>query len=231
MENSAENGKCPVCNSGSICFSKLIPNELEYLNNHKSMVIYRRGETVCKEGGLSSGVKYIRNGLVKVFLEGPNNRNIIVKIVNAGDFLGLSTLFGSTTFSYSASALTDTTICMISREAILELILKNGDFALEITKWYCLSYEKAYKKLESIGFKNLPGRMAYVLIYLDQEKFKNYNIYSHLSRKDLAEIAGVPMESAVRILSEFDKSNIIRLSGKNIAITDPKLLSKICSSG
>jgi hypothetical protein len=39
------------------------------------------------------------------------------------------------------------------------------------------------------------------------------------------------MESAVRILSEFDKSRIIRLTGKEIAILDHSRLEQIGRSG
>ena len=231
MEISGNTGTCDDCNSASVCFKRLLPGELEFLNSNKSQLLFSKGETVCKEGGFSSGVKYITDGLVKVFIEGPNKRNIIVKLVNRGDFIGLSSLHGNPTYSYSATALRDTRVCMITREAILELILRNGDFAHEIIRWYCESYSMAYKKLESICFKNLPGRVAYVLLYLKQEKFKDDNVFRYLRRSDLADMAGVPMESCVRILSEFSDSNIISLSGREITITDEEMLGKIMRGG
>lgn len=231
MNNSTEDVNCHECNARAACFKRFLPDEIELLNQHKTRVLFRKGETVCKEGGFSSSVKYIADGLVQVFIEGPNDRNIIVKLVNTGDFLGLSSICGTQTYSYSATALKDTIICMLHREAYLELIKKNGDFALEVTRWYCRSYDKVYKKLASIGFKNLPGRVADVLFYLDQKKFRKDNVYMCLTRKHIAEMAGVPMESAVRILSEFDKSNIIRISGKEIEIINTKLLLKIRSGG
>ncbi|MCD4665821.1 MAG: Crp/Fnr family transcriptional regulator [Bacteroidales bacterium] len=231
MKNFKEDTHCRDCIAKAGCFKRFLPDEIDFLNEHKTQVLFRKGETVCKKGVFPSNVKYIADGLVKVFIEGPNNRNIIVKLVSTGDFLGLSSICGTKTYTYSATALKDTMICMIHRESFLELIKKNGDFALEITRWYCRSYDKVYKKLGSIGFKNLPGRIADVLFYLDQKKFRKANAYTYLKRKCIAEMAGVPMESAVRILSEFDKSNIIRISGKEIEIINTKLLLKIRSGG
>lgn len=213
------------------CFATLLPEEVDYLNQNKSTFVYQKKETVCKEGGFSSGVKYIIDGLIKIYIEGPKRRNIIVKLLGPGDFIGLSSLSGNRTYSYTAVALSDSTVFMINRDAVLELIKRNGAFALEITDWYCLSYDKAYKKLATIGFKNLPGRMADVILYLEQDKFRERKVYKYLKRSCIAELAGVPMESAVRILSEFDKSGIIELRGKEIKILDYDLLKKYSESG
>lgn len=218
-----------IPSSGS--FEKLLPDEIKYLNKHMSTFVYHKGETVCKEAGFSSGVKYIVEGLVKIYIEGPKRRDIIVKLVGEGDFVGLSSLSGNTTYSYSATALCESKVIMISRDAILELIRKNGEFALEITNWYCNSYDKAYKKLATIGFKNLAGRIADVILYLDQEKFKKINVYNYLTRSSIAGLAGVPMESAVRLLSDFDKRGIIDLAGKEILIKDYKMLKTYSKSG
>jgi CRP/FNR family transcriptional regulator len=231
MDNTANNISCRNCNSASVCFKKLLPDELDYLDKHKSRVVFSKGETICKEGNFSSGVKFITDGLVKVYIEGPNKRKIIVKLVNRGDFLGLSSLYGNTTYSYSATALRDTDACMIAREAILDLILKSGDFGHEIVKWYCESYRLAYKKLESIGFKNLPGRVSDVLLYLDQPKFREEDVFKYLTRSDLAEMAGIPMESCVRVLSEFNESNIIQTRGKEIRLLNTDMLKRISRAG
>ncbi len=213
------------------CFAALLPTEIKYLNENKSTFVYHRKETVCKEGGFSSGVKYIIDGLVKIYIEGPKKRNIIVKILGPGDFIGLSSISGSKTYSYSGSALSESTVFMINREAIMELIRRNGNFALEVAEWYCLSYDKAYKKLATIGFKNQTGRIADTLLYLMQEKFSNKNVYKYLSRSCIADLAGVPMESAVRILSDFDKNNIIELDKKDIRILDIERLKVYSKQG
>ncbi len=198
---------------------------------HTARINYLKGETLCKEGGFSSCVKYILTGYVKVFVEGPDKKNIIVKILGSGDFLGMSAVCGDATYFYSATAITDTQVCSIDRDSVIELLVANGDFALELTKWFCMSYGKMFRKLKTIGFKNLHGRMADSILYLDRDEFKKGNIYKYLTRTDLAELAGMPMESAVRVLSELSDSGIINISGKEIVIIDYDMLSKISRGG
>ncbi|TFH36845.1 MAG: Crp/Fnr family transcriptional regulator [Bacteroidia bacterium] len=231
MNRLSDTSNCLNCKHIEICKMESLIDKTSMESIHTTRVNYLRGETLCKEGGFSSCVKYILDGYVKVFVEGPDKKNIIVKIQKGGDFLGMSAVCGDATYFYSASAITDTLVCSIDRDSIVELLVANGDFALELTKWYCESYGKMFKKLKTIGFKNLHGRMADAILYLDREEYKAGNIYKYLSRTDLAELAGMPMESAVRVLSEFSESSIINISGKDIIILDHNLLNKISRGG
>ena len=231
MDTRSQEVNCSTCTLDVKCLNRLVPGEKDFQEANKVMVTYLKGEILCKEGGFPSGVKTILKGLVKVFVEGPGHRNIIVKILSPGDFLGLASICGCVTYSYTATALNECLVCSIERDSVRELIGNNGKFAYEIAKWYCVNYEDAYSKITSLGFKRLPGRMADVLFYLDQPRLRLFDIYEYLSRKELADLAGITTESAVRILSEFDKSGIIHLSGKEITILDHHRLEQISHSG
>lgn len=222
---------CLGCTLDVDCLNRMVPDQVDFQKAQKVMVRYIKGETLCKEGGFPSGVKTVLEGFVKIFVEGPGKKNIIVKILKPGDFLGLSSICGCVTYSYTGMALNDCLVCSIERDKVRELIGNNGKFAYEIAKWYCRSYAHGYEKISSLGFKKLPGKMADVLFYLDQSGYKMNNIYEYLSRKDLAELAGISMESTVRILSELDKSQVIRLSGKKITILDHDRLEQISRAG
>lgn len=231
METPGQPQNCYNCTVEVECLSRLVPGEQEFEEANKVMVTYLKGEILCKVGGFPSGVKMVLEGFVKVFVEGPGHRNIIVKILGPGDFLGLASICGCVTYSYTAMALNECLVCSIERDTVRELIGKNGKFAYEVAKWYCVNYDRAYAKISSLGFKRLPGRMADVLFYLDQPRFRMHDIYDCLSRKELADLAGITMESGVRILSEFEKSGIIRLSGKDIEILDHQRLEQISLAG
>lgn len=222
---------CSNCDLEVRCLNRLVPGMVEFEEVNKVMVTYLKGEILCKVGEFPAGVKTVLEGFVKVFVEGPGHRNIIMKILGPGDFLGLASICGCVTYSYTASALNECLVCSIERDTVRDLIGKNGAFAYEIAKWYCRNYDRAYAKITSLGFKRLPGKMADVLFYLDQSRFREHAIYEHLSRKELADMAGITMESAVRILSEFDRSGIISLSGKEITILDHKRLEQISQAG
>lgn len=231
MDMNGQGLNCSTCTLDEHCLKKLIPGEQDFEEANKVMVTYLKGEILCKVGGFPSGVNTILKGFVKVFVEGPGHRNIIVKILCPGDFLGLASICGCVTYSYTAMALKECLVCSIERDTVRDLIRKNGRFAYEVAKWYCVNYDRAYSKISSLGFKRLPGRMSDVLFYLDQPRFRLHGIYDCLSRKELADMAGITIESGVRILSDFEKNGIIRLKGKEIEILDHSRLEQISRSG
>jgi CRP/FNR family transcriptional regulator len=189
------------------------------------------GEDVCKQGAFASSIIYILDGLIKLSIEGPNNKSFILRIVNPAEFIGLSSLFGENTYHYSARTLMDTTICMIEKESINKLIRENGVFASEIIKWHCNIATHHYKKIKSLTYKQLHGRLADTLIYLSREDFEIKNVFQYMTRKDLAELSAMSTEGAVRILSEFDRDGIIKLKGKDIKILNLDKLLKISRAG
>ena len=164
-------------------------------------------------------------------IDGPNNKSFILRIVKPAEFIGLSSLFGENIYNYSAKTLKDTTICMIEKESIKKLVRENGVFATEIIKWHCDIETHYCKKLQSLTYKQLNGRLADTLIYLSKEDFGTKNVFQYLTRKDLAELSAMSTEGAVRILSEFDKDGIIELKGRDIKILDSGKLVKISKAG
>jgi CRP-like cAMP-binding protein len=205
-------------------------NTDEFLNLEKTHLTYKKGETVIKEGTRVTEIFYLLSGLVKVYIEGPE-RNIIIKLLNSHDFIGLTSLFGDETYYFSATALKETRICSIDRQSIKNLITQSVEFSRELSNWYCENYNIMLTKCLNLGLRQLHGKLANTLLYLNREKFKKADIFSYLSRKDLAELSGIATESVVRILTEFSNDKIIELKGKRIEILNLDLLREISKKG
>lgn len=230
MNQYIEKTNCTDCKRSSDCFIQKIDYKKEFFNQQKVQINYKKGETIIKEGTYVSSVFYVLDGFVKVYLEGPN-KNIIVKLLKSSDFLGLTSLFGDHTYYFSATALSDTTICSIEVENMRGLLSESYKFTHEIVRWYCENYNLMFTKCFNLGISQLNGKLASSLLYLNEDRFKSDDIYSYLTRKDLAEISGMAVESVVRILSEFNNDKIIELKGKRIEILNLKILKKISRTG
>lgn len=221
---------CKECYASSYCFIQRTKNAEEFYNLQKTHIIYKKGETIIKEGTSVTNIMYVLDGFVKVYIEGPD-KNIIIKLIKSDDFIGLTSLFGDDTYYFSASALKETRICSFDREGIKNLITQCCDFSRELSNWYCKNYNIMLTKCLNLGLRQLNGKLANTLLYLNREEFKAIDIYSYISRKDLAELSGMSMESVVRILSEFDEEKIIELKGKKIEIKDLERLKVINQKG
>lgn len=227
----SESTNCVDCKRSAKCFKKLIPSELEFINQNKTQIFYRKGENICKQGAFASYVLYVSEGLVKLYLESPHNNNINLKILKTSEFIGLSSIYGDNIYNYSTIALKDSTICLIEKDSFRKLLTDNGQFASEIIKWYCENEKQLFNKIQSLGNKQMHGRLADALIYLFNEGFHEEKVFSYLSRKDIAGFAGLSTESTVRLLTELKNDNIIDITGKEITIINPKLLKEISRRG
>ncbi len=231
MNDFTESTNCLDCTKSSACFKKLIPSELEFINQKKTQILYKKGETICKQGAFSSYVLFISDGLVKLYLESPNNKNINIKILKTSEFIGLSSIYGENIYNYSAVALEDSSICLIEKESLRKLLNDNGNFASEIIKWYCANEKQLFNKIKSLGHKQMHGRLADTLLYLCDESFNQKDLFSKLSRQDIAEFSCISTESAVRLLAELKNEGIIKLEGKHIRIIDKARLIEISKKG
>jgi CRP-like cAMP-binding protein len=220
-----------ICDIDSPCFRMLSPHETSLIQGSKTQVLFRKGDHLSKQGTFSSYILFIIKGIAKKYIEGDQGRDFNLRLVNQGNFVGLSAVFTKNTFSYSAVAITDCQAIIVENEAITKLIEQNGLFGLGIIKRYFEEYSKLYSTLNTIVFKQMNGRMAETLLYIDSLKGEDNEIFSLLSRRDLAEFTGITTESTVKLLKSFEKDGLISLNEKAIQIKNPDGLKELARLG
>ncbi|HEX3010346.1 MAG TPA: helix-turn-helix domain-containing protein, partial [Bacteroidales bacterium] len=100
-----------------------------------------------------------------------------------------------------------------------------------IIKRYCEQNANLFETLKTVVYKQMNGRMAETLLYIDEIKQDNSEIFQLLSRKDIAEFAGVSTESAVKLLKSFEKDGLITLQDKDIILEKRNELVEISKRG
>src|SRR5665811_2291968 len=85
--------------------------------------------------------------------------------------------------------------------------------------------------VRNLMYKQMNGRMADTLLYIDSLKTEKAEIFQLLSRKDLADFAGISTESTVKLLKTFEKDGLIKLHEKDINIIKHDLLLEISRRG
>lgn len=217
---------CSLGNIDAPCFRNLLPEEIDLARNSKTRVIFRKGENLTKQGAFASSVLFIMDGLAKQYVEGDATRNFNLRLLKGGEFVGLSVAFNNHTYQYSVVALRETTACLIEKEAVTSLIKANGAFAFNIINRYCEQNNKLYNSIRDLMYKQMNGRLAGALLYLYNEQVGT-EVFPYLSRKDIADFAGLSTESTVKLLKTFEKEGLISLEDKNIRLNDVAGLEQI----
>lgn len=209
----------------------LTTEETELIRASKTQVLFRRDDNLTKQGAFASYVLFIITGLAKQYLEGDGMKNFNLRIIRPGEFVGLSAVFTENIFNYSSIALTDCQVFLVEKEAIAKVIKQNGMFGYNIIKTYCEQNAALFNTISNLNYKQMNGRMADTLLYIESLKSENAAIFQLLSRKDIAEFAGVSTESAVKLLKSFEKDGLIRLDDKDITLLNHNALRELSRKG
>lgn len=224
--NGCSVGENPLC-----CFDELTEEEIAFVEENSVEVEYKRGEIICKQGSFASHIMVMKEGLAKIYLENGNDA-LILKILPAVNIIGLPSLFeGNNTFPYSAQTYMDSTVKLIEIGAFKKLIEKNAKFARQVIsmlaentviingRFFCLTKKQTY------------GRLADVLLCLSNRIYKTDKFPLQLTRKDLAELASMSVESTTRIITKFKDEGLIAVHCNEIEILNPDKLLEISTIG
>jgi CRP-like cAMP-binding protein len=220
-----------ICDIQAPCFQQLTSEEIELVRASKTQVLFRKDDTLTKQGAFASYVLFIISGLAKQYLEGDGTKNYNLRIIRPGEFVGLSAVFTKNTFNYSSVALTDCQVFLIEKDAIVKVVKQNGEFGFNIIKRYCEQNADLFNSIRNLMYKQMNGRMADTLLYIESLKAENISVFQLLSRKDIADFAGISTESAVKLLKSFEKDGLIKLDEKDIVIKNQNSLLEISRRG
>lgn len=192
---------------------------------------FRKGETICKQGALNAYIMIITNGLAKAYIEGYQEKGLNFKIIKPFDFIGLTSVKETDHYRFSVSAITPCTMYLVDKDEFASILANNKALNDYSVSFYCRFAGHLFTRLHCVANKQAPGRVADVLIYLASDVFGSSLIPSVISRKDIAELAGMSTESAVRILSELKNDGIIRSTKDGIELIRPELIRTISIAG
>jgi len=231
MKTILETDQDFICDIQAPCFQMLSSEEVELVRASKTQILFRKGDNLTKQGAFASYVLFIISGLARQYVEGDSNRNYNLRIIKPGEFVGLSAVFAKNTFNYSSIALTDCQVFLVEKDAIAKVVKQNGMFAFTMITRYCEQNANLFDSLRTVMYKQMNGRIAETLLYIDGFKRVNPHIFQLLSRKDIADFAGISTESAVKLLKSFEKDGLIELNEKDIQVVNHNGLLEISKKG
>jgi CRP-like cAMP-binding protein len=215
----------------TLYFVKIENDRMLEIEKTKICSVYKKNEYIFKEGSYASGVFCINGGKVKVSMLGDEGKEQIVRLAKPGDIIGYKALLSAGKYSASAIAIEDCNVCFVPKEIFTEILKKDAVLSFEMMKILSDELRKAEEKITHLAQKPVRERMAETILFLKETYGTDVeeNINVSLSREEIANIVGTATETAIRLLSEFNKDNMIELSGKKIKILNTNKLTKIAN--
>lgn len=221
---------CKNCPFNSKAAAMLSDGSFEQLSSNHLVMSFKRGDSIIKQGMYSTNVVFLRTGLAKIHLQGPYHEQI-VRVVKSPTYLGLPTTFGDKINQYSVTAVTEAEVCFIDVRVFEKILNENRNFSNEIIVELCQNELESFRRCANRTQKLIRGNMADALLEFADNIFQSDTFSIPLSQSELANLVDTSRESVSRVLSEFDKDGLIKMTGKKIEILNKKSLKMISQNG
>ncbi len=189
----------------------------------------KKGDELFSEGQNVRGIYCVQDGHFKLTRHSASGRETIVRFASPGDFIGYRALLANEPISLSAVAIQDAHACFVPAELLLNFLEGNGPFSLELLRATCHELSEANQLLASLAQKSVKQRLAEVLLML-RAKFNTDPdgcIDIDLKRSEIADLVGTATESLIRLLTQFERDELISRQGKRFKINQAKKLAQL----
>ncbi|WP_320110723.1 Crp/Fnr family transcriptional regulator [Draconibacterium orientale] len=222
---------CEECQLRGIFFSNVKDDALLNICDLKRERRFSKGESIIQEGDPITEFLYMKKGLVKLSKKSLNGKDQIISFSKPFDFVSLLSVFSSSQYKYSVTAIEETTVCSMQLEIVKKMAHENALFTMDLMSHISQMTDKIIHDNLEIKRKHLKGRIAHVLLYFSEYIYNKNEFELPIARREIAEYIGMTTENVIRTLSEFKKDKIIQTHGKKIVIIDQKLLKSISDFG
>ena len=173
-------------------------------------------QMIFSQGDAAEAVFYIQTGKVKLTVVSQQGKEAVIAILERGALFGESCLAGQTIRTATATAVEDTNIVRIDKEAMISVLHEEPTFA-ELFMAYLLAHTiRIEEDLVDQLFNSSEKRLARVLLLLAHfgKEGKPETVITKISQETLAEMIGTTRSRVSFFMNKFRKLGFIDYNGE-----------------
>ena len=210
----------------SLIFSSLKDEEIEELSGVTVERTLQSGEFVFWEGDSPNWFYMVAEGRVKVLKHSSLGKEFVIAFFEPGDMFGEVAVLENKPYPASAEAVAETRVLGIRRDDFLSFLASRPEVALRIINVLRGRLRDAQSRLRDIAGERVEQRLARTLLMLASKLGSTLPF----TRQEIADMAGVTTETAIRVMSRLREGGIIRsIRGKTVIVDENRL--KLLSEG
>lgn len=201
--------------------------ELQKIIEERKSRQFKKNQVIYYEGDKGNNLYLVVSGSVKTIKLADDGRELMTGMYTADNYLGVQAILSNEVYSDTATALEDTSLCLIPKEQIETLISQYPEISREFIKILANDIREKEDQLLQLAYNSVRKRMAEALLRLHRQQTNESDNSFKISREDLAAMAGMATETVSRTLSDFKDENLIDKKGSVITILDLPRLAKM----
>lgn len=217
-------------------FSLLAEQDRRQLASQVTEAHYAKGEFIFREGDPAEYFHIVKEGAVKCVKSCPDGKEITLKVLLPGDlFCCEAAVFDGAPHPGCAQPMGNVSLLRLNKKAYCDVIRRNPDVALEVIRYLGHRLNEAQENSKVLALDRAEQRVASLLVNLAGRaavrEADGLRLTVRLTRQDLANMAGLSVETTIRVMGRLKRSRLVSGNAKRIVIRDlPRLKHHLSAS-
>ncbi|MEJ7138632.1 Crp/Fnr family transcriptional regulator [Amphibiibacter pelophylacis] len=190
-------------------FSMLTRDQAQAIADSVVKRRFRRGEIVVEQGRKSNALFILLNGKARVLTADERGREVILAVLEGGDYVGEMSLIDNEPHSATVRAEVQTDMLILGRTEFARCLPENSSLAYAIMRGLVQRLRHADRQIESLALLDVYGRVARALLNMAEDIDGQRIIRSKVSRQDMAKIVGASREMVSRVMKDLEDKGVI----------------------
>jgi len=134
-------------------FCDLPADALPAFDGIKSVSTFARGTVLFREGQTARGIYLLCSGKAKLTICSESGKRMTLRLVGAGEVLGLSAALAGTAFEVTAELVEDAHVAVVKRKDLLQFLHEHHDVCLQVVHALSQDLHSAYDRVRSVGLR------------------------------------------------------------------------------
>ncbi|HXE91697.1 MAG TPA: Crp/Fnr family transcriptional regulator [Terriglobales bacterium] len=211
-------------------FCNLSPTAVRDLEAIRSTASYPAGAVLYVEGQNPRGVFILCQGRAKLTASSAEGKTLILKIVEPGEVLGLSSTVSGKPYEATVELLEPTQVNFIRRDEFLNFLRRHGDAALRVAQQLSQNYHTAYQEIRTLGLsQSASEKLARLLLEwsANDNSGRGLKLKLTLTHEEIAQMIGTSRETVTRAFADLRKRRFIEVRGATVTIRDRTALESL----
>ena len=201
---------------------------------HARLKQFARGDELFREGDPGDALLVIVEGRVKIFKSTASGKQIILEIFGPGEPLGAVAVYEELPFPASALALEDTTCIRVEARGFYRLLEQHPALVRGLLSGLSLRIAELTRRLSELTGGRVETRFARLFLKLAEQMGREEQggtfVPMPLARQELADLTGTTIETCIRIMSRWEKENVVHTAKEGFVILDRAEIEAVAAS-
>lgn len=211
-------------------FWDLNEDELGHIADKMVAKHFENGNYIFLEDSEGEQCFFVLEGSVKVTRLSKDGREVILAMLNEGEFFGEMSLLDGESRSANVIALEKTKVLTLDRNDFIAVVNDYPQIAVQLLKELARRLRKSDRQIASLSLSDAEKRIALCIIRFADEQGVIQNgkvsIPKTPIQQDIANMAGTSRETVSRALGLLEKEDLIERNGRELIILDYKKFIK-----